>query len=589
MKNFYNRSVFILFFMNVVWRFVFAVAIIVLSALYIFPWKNVGITIDNEFLNKQYTLGLDLQGGVELDYQVDLSALKTDENNDSANHPNSAPANNESVVVEGLKKIIDTRVSSLGLSEPNIQTLKYGTDTHIVVQIHTESYSDLSPEEREKRQQQDIKNAKEVIGKVVDLEFRELRTSTSDEEYAAREKLASEASEDLKTLDFNIISQKYHKPNDNIVAKTGTGEIPPEAKISALEKFSADTFPHIFDAEEVVEKIVIGSGAEAQTNVGYVALRLDQKISENNYKYSYVRVNREPGMWAPAKSVDGKILNDNYLTSASAFLDSASFQPKVSLTFNDEGAKIFAEITKRLIGQPLAIFVGDEMVMNARVNDTISNGRAEISGGYATLAEAKAVADDITTGIVPAPIYLTSERTIDAKIGDAALEQIMLAGVVGLSVIVLFLTIIYRVGGLLAGIALVSYAVILIAIVKMTGVTLTLASIAGVILSIGLAIDANILIFERVHEALHEKMPLNKAISIGFKHSWAAIWDSHITSFLSAFILFAVGVSLIKGFGFMLGVGILLSLFTAMWISRALIAFTAKFVKNPKILVGYKK
>lgn len=282
-------------------------------------------------------------------------------------------------------------------------------------------------------------------------------------------------------------------------------------------------------------------------------------------------------------------MNDNYLTSASAFLDSASFQPKVSLTFNDEGAKIFAEITKRLIGQPLAIFVGDEMVMNARVNDTISNGRAEISGGYATLAEAKAVADDITTGIVPAPIYLTSERTIDAKIGDAALEQIMLAGVVGLSVIVLFLTIIYRVGGLLAGIALVSYAVILIAIVKMTGVTLTLASIAGVILSIGLAIDANILIFERIHEALHEKMPLNKAISIGFKHSWAAIWDSHITSFLSAFILFAVGVSLIKGFGFMLGVGILLSLFTAMWISRALIAFTAKFVKNPKILVGYKK
>ena len=91
--------------MNVVWRFIFAVAIIVLSALYIFPWKNVGITIDNEFLNKQYTLGLDLQGGVELDYQVDLSALKTDENNDSANHPNSATANNP-LLWKGLKKLL---------------------------------------------------------------------------------------------------------------------------------------------------------------------------------------------------------------------------------------------------------------------------------------------------------------------------------------------------------------------------------------------------------------------------------------------------------------------------------------------------
>ena len=136
---------------------------------------------------------------------------------------------------------------------------------------------------------------------------------------------------------------------------------------------------------------------------------------------------------------------------------------------------------------------------------------------------------------------------------------------------------------------MITYAVILVALVKFFGVVLTLASIAGVILSIGLAIDANILIFERTYEALREKLPLNKAISIGFKHSWTAIWDSHITSFMSALILFLFGVSLIKGFGFMLGVGILLSLFTAMWISRILIAFTGKFIKDPKILVGFKK
>ncbi len=250
---------------------------------------------------------------------------------------------------------------------------------------------------------------------------------------------------------------------------------------------------------------------------------------------------------------------------------------------------MFGEITARMINQQLAIFVGGEIVTAPRIRDAITTGTAEISGDYTSIEEAKEVADNITTGIVPAPIYLTSERTIDAKIGSTALSQILVAGIIGLSVIILFLVAFYRVGGFLAGVALVSYAVILITIVKLTGVTLTLAAIAGVILSIGLAIDANILIFERIHEGLKEKLPLNKSIETGFEQSWAAIWDSHITSFLSALILFLVGVSLIKGFGFMLGVGILLSLFTAMWISRVLILFTAKFIKNPKILVGFSK
>lgn len=335
------------------------------------------------------------------------------------------------------------------------------------------------------------------------------------------------------------------------------------------------------------EETVTGTGSETIKTTKYVALRLDAKTGENQYEYSYVLVDKEPGIWMPAKTADGKVLDDNYLIGATAYIDGNSLQPKVSLSFNEAGAKMFGEITARMIGQPLAIFVGGEIVTAPVINDAITAGMAEISGGYASLQEAKEVADNITTGIVPAPIYLTSERTIDAKIGNTALSQILTAGIIGLSVIVVFLVAFYRVGGLLAGVALTSYAIILIAIVKFTGVTLTLAAIAGVILSIGLAIDANILIFERIHESLKEKTPLERSIDIGFEQSWAAIWDSHITSFLSALILFLVGVSLIKGFGFMLGIGILLSLFTAMWISRALILFTAKYIQNPKTLLGF--
>ncbi len=561
--------------------------IIVLSSLYIFPWKSVGIDFGESFINKNYTLGLDLQWGVELDYQVDLSAVKTQTGVDMATGlPNTS---NEFVVVEGLKKIIDDRVGSLGLAEPNIQTLKYGAETHIIVQIPTESYADLTPEEREKKQQQDIQKAKDVIGKVVNLEFREWRTNTTDAEYAERLTLAENAAKDIAILDFSVLSQKYHFPNDHIFVKSGTGDIPSEANIASLKDFSGEEFPKIFPVETVVEEIPTGSGSETMTRTGYVALRLDKKTGENQYDYSYVFVDKEPGSWMPAKTTDGKILNDDYLVGASAFIDPNTLQPKVSLTFSEEWAKMFGEITARMINQQLAIFVGGEIVTAPRIRDAITTGTAEISGDYTSIEEAKEVADNITTGIVPAPIYLTSERTIDAKIGSTALSQILVAGIIGLSVIILFLVAFYRVGGFLAGVALVSYAVILITIVKLTGVTLTLAAIAGVILSIGLAIDANILIFERIHEGLKEKLPLNKSIETGFEQSWAAIWDSHITSFLSALILFLVGVSLIKGFGFMLGVGILLSLFTAMWISRVLILFTAKFIKNPKILVGFSK
>lgn len=576
--------------MKITTKFFFSVLLIIASALYIFPWKHFGIDLGSDFLNKPYTLGLDLQGGVELDYQVDLSAVENYNSGTTMAH--NPTQSNEAIVVEWLKKIIDGRVNSLGLAEPNIQTAKYGNDTHIIVQIPTESYSDLSEAEREKKQKQDIENAKSVIGKVVNLEFRELRTSTSDEEYAAREELAKNAKKDLETLDFAVLSQKYNSAMDKIHVKTGTGSIPDEAKIPSLSGATIENFPKIFDVEMVeTSREIIGleTARETITAQTYVALRIDEKLGDDQYRYSYVLVDREPGAWMPAKTADGRILNDEYLSSATAFIDTNSMQPKVSLAFNTEGAKMFGEITTRLRGQYLAIFVGGEIVMNATVNDAITTGQAEISGGYTTLAEAQEVADNITTGIVPAPIYLTSERLIDAKIGATALSEIMVAGIIGLSVIIVFLVIMYRVGGLLAGVALIAYAFFLIAIVKLTGVVLTLAAIAGVILSIGMAIDANILIFERIREALKEWNPLSKAIHIGFEQSWAAIWDSHITSFVSALILYIVGVSLIKGFGFMLGLGILLSLFTAMWVSRVLIQFFANYIKNPKILVGYSE
>lgn len=213
---------------------------------------------------------------------------------------------------------------------------------------------------------------------------------------------------------------------------------------------------------------------------------------------------------------------------------------------------MFAEITKRLVGKKLAIFVGGQLITAPTVQTTIADGKAVITGDY-TAESAKQLASDINTGIVPAPIYLTSERSIDAKIGANALTVIVRAGMIGLVLIILFLLLVYRISGLLAGLALIIYGIVLVALVKFFGIVLTLASIAGIVLSIGLAIDANILIFERIKEALREGVDMKKAILIGFSKSWSAIWDSHLTSLSSAIVLYVFGVNLIKGFGLMLG------------------------------------
>lgn len=197
---------------------------------------------------------------------------------------------------------------------------------------------------------------------------------------------------------------------------------------------------------------------------------------EREYSYAFIFVDERPSAWAPAKTADGKVLGDKYLNRAGVSFTQAG-RPQVDLIFNDEGKKIFAELTKRLIGKQIAIYVGGQQLAAPTVQSVIPDGRAVITGQY-TIQSAQELANNITTGIVPAPIYLTSERTIDAKIGANALHQILVAGLIGLIAIVVFLTIFYRASGLLAGIALIVYSLILVALVKVFGLVLTLASIA---------------------------------------------------------------------------------------------------------------
>jgi protein-export membrane protein SecD len=588
-----------------------AIALLSIIALgYILPLKEHGIQLP--FDTGTYRLGLDLHGGVELDYKIDFEDLKS-----------RGQTYNEKDVTEGLKSIIEKRVNSLGTAEPTISTAKYGEESHIIVQIPTQSFEEENLSEAELREKNNeyIKNAKETIGKVVRLEFKEEKTEVTADDLAERTAIAKAALEEAKKGgEFASIAKKYSQNHENTRfitdAKVDLENLPAELSFESFKKITTTGLTSLLEGQLAGSLTIDESGKPVMTAGDKVFVIAN--ITENtevtrerpktgtgnttgsgettameSYKtrslsYEALVISQKPSQWTPAKTAAGKILDEKYLVRAGVNF-SQGFSPQVELTFNEEGKTIFAELTKRLVGKPIAIFVGGELITAPTVQAVIPDGKAVITGQY-TPESAKKLATDINTGIVPAPIYLTSERAIDAKIGNNALVVIIQAGLIGLVAIVLFLTFYYRISGLLAGIALVIYAILLIAIFKAFGIVLSLASIAGMILSIGLAIDANILIFERTKEELRANSDLNRATSVGFGKSWTAIWDSHVTSLSSAVVLYIFGTSLIKGFGLALGIGILLSLFTAMWVSRILISFVgAKFTHNIKAFIGLTK
>lgn len=287
--------------------------------------------------------------------------------------------------------------------------------------------------------------------------------------------------------------------------------------------------------------------------------------------------------WIRALDSQGNYLSDKYFVKSSVQFNEA-FQPMVELTFNDEWAKIFGELTKRLVWKQLAIFVWWELLTAPNINEPILSWKAVITWNYSP-EEAKDLSTNINTWVVPAPIFLTSEKTIDSRLWASSLEKLIIAWVLWFLLIFIFLIYAYRLSWLMATISLFLYIVLVLAVIKVMWVVLTLASIAWLILSVGMAIDANILIFERIKDELNDWKNLKDASSIWFKKSWSAIWDSNVTWIIVAMILFIFWINLIKWFWLMLAIWIIVSLFTAMWVSRILVVFIANFVKNKNMFI----
>lgn len=426
------------------------------------------------FWSKPYVLGLDLQGGVSLTYQADLSTVA-----------------NKGEAMQGLRDVIERRVNLFGVSEPSVQI--QGQD-RLVVELPGVK---------------DVKEAIDMIGQTPYLEFQEQRTEE----------------ETQQILDIIKKIQEVQAQNGDI---------------STIENW--------------------------------------QLALQNPY-------------FKPTE------LTGKYLSKANVVFDQTTYKPQIELLFNQEGEKLFEDITARNIQKPIAIFLDGASIVDTNgdniidendlyapiVQDKITGGKAVITGNL-NAKTANDIVRRLNSGALPVkignPIF---QETVGPTLGEQSLQKSLFAGIYGLLAVIVFMILFYRMPGLLASLALLLYVGLVLSLFKLIPVTLTLAGIGGFILSIGMAVDANILIFSRMKEELKQGKALPLAIKEGFSRAWPSIRDSNLNSLIVCAILFLVSTSFIKGFALTLAIGILVSMFSAIFITRIfLMVFLGRWAEKIK-------
>jgi preprotein translocase subunit SecD len=316
-----------------------------------------------------------------------------------------------------------------------------------------------------------------------------------------------------------------------------------------------------------------------------------KKLIGQTAQLDFREFDQATGQWkiAMATGLDGqeKELTGKYFRpNAQVVFEQRSNQPQVAFEFDDEGAAMFEQLTRRLIGKPLGIFLDNELISAPTVQAVISRN------GVITnmrLQEARNLAIQLNAGAVPVPIKIVEERTVDATLGSDSVRKSVIAGEIALLVVALFMIMYYRLPGVVATLALGVYTLTTLAVFLLIPVTLTLAGIAGFILSIGMAVDANILIFERMREELRWGRGLNAGIRAGFDRAWTSIRDSNSSTLITCLLLYwfgqNFGASLITGFALTLAVGVAVSLFSAIFVTRGLMiaVMSTGLARNPAL------
>ncbi len=276
-------------------------------------------------------------------------------------------------------------------------------------------------------------------------------------------------------------------------------------------------------------------------------------------------------------------LTGQYLTGAQLSFDQTTQAPQVSFNLNDQGAKLFDDLTKNNIGKPLCIFVDNNFIIPdseidscPRISGEIPSGKAVITGSF-DINTVKSLVARFNAGALPAPIKLISQQTISPSLGSDSLKKAIFAGIIGTLLVMVFMIIYYRLLGVFAVMALIFYIIFTLSVFKIVPVTMSLSGLAGFILTIGMAVDANILIFERTKEELKKGLSRPAAIDEGFKRAWPSIRDSNVSTIITAIILYFFTSSFVQGFALTLLLGVIISMFSAITVTET---FLRVFLKD---------
>lgn len=314
-----------------------------------------------------------------------------------------------------------------------------------------------------------------------------------------------------------------------------------------------------------------------ETDFGFHIIYRPESEKTERYEISHIEM-----PWTTASDIinfdpwKNTELTGSQVSGASVGFDSTTNVPYVVLDFNKEGADLFAELTENNVGKVIGIFLDGEPISTPVVQQAIYGGQASITGSF-TIEEAKTLAQRLNAGALPVPINLVSQQTVGPTLGAISLERSINAALIGFMLVAAFMVLYYRLSGVLAILSLFVYAAMNLALYKWLGVTITLSGIAGFILSLGMAVDANVLIFERLKEELHSGRDLPTAIDEGFRRAWTSIRDGNLTTLIAAAVLFSMSTSFIKGFALTLALGIIVSMLTAILVTRVLLKWVSGY------------
>lgn len=547
------------------------IAVIIIMAIFLIPGKYLdkmpNFPFKDLITSQNYHLWLDLKGWTHLDYRVDLTQVqKYNSDTDSTNDVDIKE------LIEWVRTTLEKRVNNLWVSEPNIYVSKSADEYHIIVELAWIT---------------DIEEAKSIVWKTIQLEFKELIWKSEDDIKKEKDALSAKADGIYNKLkDSNSFLEDWKNTEESLdwnilfsLEQRSKSEIPE----SIIDFWDYSEWQVFFNKKEIIDW----------------ALASDWIVVPKTW-YSIIKVwKKENILWEEKLSYEQIFILSNISIWKSTWLDWSHFKraqvvfnqaqaPLISIEFDSEWTELFWDITWRNVGKPVAIFVWWNLISSPVVNEKILWGSAQITWRF-TLKDAVKLKSDLNTWAIWAPVLLSGQHQIEASIGAESLSRSVNAWLWWILILIIFMLHQYRFLWLVASLALIFYSIILLFILKQSWylwvpIVLTLAWIAWIILSIWMAVDANILIFERMREELNAWKNIMSAISIWFSRAWPSIRDSNSSSLITCAILIWFGTSMIRWFAINLSIWIIISLFTAITITRSILLLVL-----PRIIHKIKK